>query len=174
MSETGPEIHEGESVRGEAKHARVPISIERSIAAAAMAGICLISFANVVVRYTTNVSFAFTEEFSIFLLVIMTFTGASLAFATNENIRIAFLPARLAPRGRLICDVVASLASALMFLLVFRYSADLAWDEYLFEETSPGLGYPTWIYTIWLPILSLAILGRIVGRLIAVLRGRAC
>lgn len=174
MSDAGPEIHEGESVRGEAKHARAPISIERNVAAAAMAGICLISFANVVVRYATNVSFAFTEEFSIFLLVIMTFTGASLAFATNENIRIAFLPARLSPRGRLICDVIASLASALMFILVFRYSADLAWDEYVFEETSPGLGYPTWIYTIWLPILSLAILGRIVGRLIAVLRGRAC
>jgi TRAP-type C4-dicarboxylate transport system permease small subunit len=40
-------------------------------------------------------------------------------------------------------------------------------------ETSPGLGYPTWIYTIWLPILGVAILLRILGRLIASLRGQA-
>ncbi|MEX2518518.1 MAG: TRAP transporter small permease [Paracoccaceae bacterium] len=172
MSETGPEIHEGDSVRGEAKHARVPISVERSLAAGAMAAICLISFTNVVVRYVTNFSFAFTEEFSVFLLVIMTFVGASLAFATNENIRISFLLERLPPRAALVCEVVAALASAVMFLLVFRYGAELSWDEYIFEETSPGLGYPNWIYTIWLPILSLVIVARILGRLYAMLRGR--
>lgn len=172
MSETGPESHEGETIRGEARHTIVPISIERSLAAGAMAAICLISFSNVIVRYATNVSFAFTEEFSVFLLVLLTFTGASLAFATNENIRITFLLDRLPPRPRKVCEALVLLASALMFALVLYYGAELTWDEYDFEETSPGLGYPNWIYTIWLPILAIAILGRIFGRLIALLRGR--
>ena len=39
----------------------------------------------------------------------------------------------------------------------------MAWDEYRYEVTSPGLGIPTWFYTMWLPLLSLAIFGRAVG-----------
>ncbi len=156
-----------------APHARVPISLERAAGAVAMALICLISFANVVVRYATDVSFAFTEEFSIFLLVFMTFVGASLAFATDENIRITFLVDKLSPRGRQFFEVVALLASLLMFALILWYGGKLTWDEYRFEETSPGLGYPTWIYTIWLPILAVVILLRILGRLAATLKGRA-
>ena len=39
--------------------------------------------------------------------------------------------------------------------------ADVTIDEYIYEETSPGLGYPTWIYTMWLPMLSLAVIFRV-------------
>jgi uncharacterized membrane protein YhaH (DUF805 family) len=52
---------------------------------------------------------------------------------------------------------------AITFTLLVVLGARMAWDEYRFEVTSPGLGIPTWIYTIWLPILSLAILGRVIG-----------
>lgn len=166
-------LEETGAPRGTAGHARVPVSIERALGAVAMGLIFVISFANVVVRYATDVSFAFTEEFSVFLLVFMTFVGASLAFATDENIRIAFFVNKLPPRGRLVCDVIAGLGSFLMFALIVWYSGELTWDEYRFGETSPGLGYPTWIYTIWLPILGAVILLRILGRLIATLRGRA-
>ncbi len=172
MSEPHTDNADAGSMRGVADHARVPVSIERSLGAIAMGLICLISFANVVVRYTTDVSFAFTEEFSVFLMVFMTFVGAALAFATNENIRITFLLGKLPPRGRLACEITVALASLLMFVLIAWYSSELTWDEYRFGETSPGLGYPTWIYTIWLPILSVVVLLRILGRLVATVRGR--
>lgn len=152
------------------EHVRVPLGIERSLGAAAMGLICLISFGNVIVRYATDVSFAFTEEFSVFLLVFMTFVGASLAFAADEHLRIVFFRDRFGRRGRLACDVLATLASFLMFSLVLWYGGLLSWDEYRFEETSPGLGYPTWIYTVWLPLLAVAILLRILGRMIALVR----
>lgn len=48
-----------EALRGRARHVRVPVSLERSVAALAMGAICLISFANVVVRYVTDFSFRF-------------------------------------------------------------------------------------------------------------------
>jgi TRAP-type C4-dicarboxylate transport system permease small subunit len=152
------------------EHVRVPIGIERSLGAAAMGLICLISFGNVIVRYATDVSFAFTEEFSVFLLVFMTFVGTSLAFATDEHLRIVFFRNRFGSRGRFVCDILAILASFGMFGLVLWYGGLLSWDEYRFEETSPGLGYPTWIYTVWLPLLSVAILLRILGRLVARVR----
>lgn len=155
-----------------APHVRVPIGIERALGALAMALICLISFGNVVVRYATNISFAFTEEFSVFLLVFMTFVGAALAFASGSHIRIGFLADRLPrPLSRL-CEAIAVLASLVMFVLVIYYGAELALDHYEFRETSPGLGYPTWIYSVWVPILGVVIILRLLGRYWASLRGR--
>jgi len=137
--------------------------IEEVIGAAAMALICLISFANVVVRYATNISFAFTEEISVFLLVVLTFVGAALAFARQDHIRISMVVRRLGPLGRRLCDGLALAAGTLMFVALAWFGATLTWDEYVYGETSPALGWPTWIYTIWLPVLSLLVLGRLWG-----------
>nr|WP_217645555.1 TRAP transporter small permease [Oceanisphaera psychrotolerans] len=61
---------------------------ERWLAALALLAVCVISLGNVVVRYTTDASFAFTEEFSVFLLVVLTFAGAALAARRHVHIRI--------------------------------------------------------------------------------------
>lgn len=147
-----------------ADHVVVPVKIEEALGAAAMAAICLISFGNVVARYFTNVSFAFTEEFSVFLLAFMTFVGASAAFATNEHIRITFLVDRVSPAWRFVCEMLALLATTAMFGLIVYYGARVTYDEWFWRETSPGLGNPVWLYTIWLPVLSLAIILRVLGR----------
>lgn len=153
-----------------AGHARVPVRIEEALAAGAMAAICLISFGNVVVRYATNVSFAFTEEFSVFLLVFMTFVGASAAFASNEHIRITFFLERMPAPLRAACEVATFLATTLMFALIVYYGARVSYEEWFWGETSPGLGNPVWLYTVWLPVLSVAIILRVLGRGIAKLR----
>lgn len=159
--------------RQDGHHARVPLGIERALGALAMGLIFAVSFANVVVRYVTDVSFAFTEEYSVFLLVFMTFVGTALGFAKDGHIRILFFLERLSPPLRRWCEILVLGACLVMFALIVYYGALITWDEYLFEETSPGLGYPNWIYTIWLPLLSIAVMLRILGLLLAHLRGRA-
>ncbi|MBN2752015.1 MAG: TRAP transporter small permease [Rhodospirillaceae bacterium] len=127
--------------------------------------ICLISLANVVVRYTTDVSFAFTEEYSVFLLVFMTLIGSAVAFAGDGHIRITFLRDLLPVRFQRTADAFALLMSALLFVMILYYGAIFAYEEWLYEETSPGLGLPNWIYTVWLPLLCGLILFRIYARL---------
>ena len=61
---------------GRATTSSCPSRSRRPLGAAAMALICLISIGNVLARYFTNISFAFTEEFSVVLLAFMTFVGA--------------------------------------------------------------------------------------------------
>ena len=146
------------------EHLIVPIRVEEALGAAAMAVICLISFANVVARYATNVSFAFTEEYSVFLLVFMTFVGASAAFATNEHIRITFFVDRLPHVLKQACGIISLLATTCMFALIVYYGARVTYAEWYWEETTPGLGNPSWIYTVWLPVLCIAILLRVLGR----------
>ena len=66
---------------------RLPLKFEEVAVAAGMAAIALITAINVVVRYLTNISFAFTEEYSVVLMVLVTILGTSLAMAGGRHIR---------------------------------------------------------------------------------------
>jgi TRAP-type C4-dicarboxylate transport system permease small subunit len=149
---------------------KVPVKIEEFCAAAAMALICCITFANVLVRYFTDASFAFTEEFSIFLMVVLTLFGASAAFACDQHIRMTFLTERLPRHIARRLEYAVTALSAVMFGIMAWYGTFLFWDDWQYETTSPGIGIPQWIYTIWMPLLSAVIMLRIIGRLIRLVR----
>jgi TRAP-type C4-dicarboxylate transport system permease small subunit len=94
----------------------------------------------------------------------MTFVGSSLAIATGGHMRLTFFVDRMGREGRFVCGLIAFAVTAAAFCLLVGYGAKLTHDEFSFGETSAGLGNPTWIYTIWLPVLSLAALLRLIGR----------
>lgn len=136
------------------------ISLESWLGIIALAAICIISLANVLVRYTTSASFAFTEEFSVFLMVVLAFSGAAVAAKTNEHIRVTLLEKYLGLMGRRITYVLQWLGSIIVLSLIVWYGSLLTYEEFMWESTSPGLGYPTWIYLIWLPLLAAAVIFR--------------
>lgn len=151
---------------------RVTIRIEEAIAAAAMALICLITFANVVVRYLTNASFAFTEEISVFLLVVLTLVGAAAAFARDRNIRVDFFVLKLPHAARFALELAGMALSALLFTMVAWFGWRFFLDDWKYGTTSPGLGIPQWTYSVWLTVLAVLIVARVVGRLVRVARVR--
>ncbi|HBM08661.1 TRAP transporter small permease [Pseudomonas sp. Choline-3u-10] len=145
--------------------------LERVLATLALVIISVISLANVVVRYFTDASFAFTEEISVFLLVILTFAGASVAMRSNRHIRIGFAE-RMFPRLRTPLILLQWLASVLVLGMVLWYGGQFALEEYQWESESPGLGLPNWWYVVWLPLLALMMLIRLTQMTIDRLRGR--
>ncbi|OGA33521.1 MAG: C4-dicarboxylate ABC transporter permease [Betaproteobacteria bacterium RIFCSPLOWO2_12_FULL_64_23] len=152
---------------------RIPVKIEEFLAAMSMALICLITFANVLVRYLTDESFAFTEEFSVFLMVVLTFVGASAAFAKNSHVRMSFVVERLPPRLARHVEIAVMVAAAVLLAILVWYGIRLLLDDWNFDTTSPGIGIPQWIYTLWLPLLSAVIALRIVGRIVRLARRKA-
>ena len=149
----------------------LPLKIEEIAVAAGMAAIALITAANVVVRYLTNISFAFTEEFSVVLMVIVTILGTSLAMAGGRHIKIEYFTSLLSKRGQQIAEVIAMLLVIVCFGIILVYGAYLTWDEYRFESLTPGLGDPQWLHTGWLPLLSIFVIGRAAGRALRMWRG---
>ena len=149
---------------------RIPVKVEEFFAALAMALICLITFANVLVRYFTDESFAFTEEFSVFLMVVLTFVGASAAFAKNSHIRMTFVVEKLPARAARNAELLVMAAAAMLFAFIVWYGVRLLLDDWKFETTSPGIGIPQWIYTLWLPVLCAVIVLRILGRIVRLVR----
>jgi TRAP-type C4-dicarboxylate transport system permease small subunit len=145
---------------------RIGTGVEEGIAAIAMALVCIITFANVLVRYLTNASFAFTEEFSVFLLVVMTLAGASAAFARNRHIRMEYFVGKLGPRAHRGVELLVTLCGLALFAVLAFYGFYLFLDDWQYGTTSPGIGVPQWIYTVWLPVFSALIALRILGRLV--------
>ena len=148
----------------------VPLSIEDWLTVIIMALLALITFANVLVRYFTDQSFAWTEEFSVFLMILLAMVAGSAAVARDRHIRIEYFAesGSMARRKRLAQFGAAMVA--ILFFLIAALSVRVVWDDYRFEETSPGIGVPQWWYSIWLPIVCTAIGLRAVGLFIR--RGR--
>jgi TRAP-type C4-dicarboxylate transport system permease small subunit len=155
---------------GEPKKLPRSLCIERALLALGMALLCIITMANVVVRYFTNISFAFTEEISVWLMVFITLVGASSAFFTDRHISVTVVVERFPPRARRIVSLIAPAATLLMFVLLAWYGGRMAYDDFRYEVTSPALGVPQWIYSVWLPALSLAIAARLVQLIVHRLR----
>ncbi|WP_426956066.1 TRAP transporter small permease [Muricoccus radiodurans] len=149
---------------------RIPVTLEGALAAVAMAALALITFANVLVRYFTSISFAFTEEYSVALMVVLAFLGTAAAFGADRHIRMTFFTERLPRHAAQRIEIGLLLVSLVLFGLIGWLGALYTWDEYRFESLSPGLGVPQWLYTVWMPVLSVVIVLRIVGRMIRVAR----
>ncbi|HRJ25559.1 MAG TPA: TRAP transporter small permease [Thauera sp.] len=140
----------------------VPYTIEQVLSGVVMGMIVLITFGNVLARYFTSKSFAATEEFSIALLIVLSFLGSSAAFAFDRHIRVSFFAEKLPRRARAVLDWLSFAVTASLFAFIAFYAGKLTWDQYRFEETSPALGVPQWWYTVWMPVLALALVLRLV------------
>ena len=150
---------------------RIPLSFERILLALAMAAMALITAANVLARYLTNVSLAITEEYSVVLMVVIALIGAALAIATGRHIRVGYFTDLMGKAGRRRAEMLALILAVICFGLLAIFGAKLAYDEYRFEVLSNGLGNPQWLYTGWLPLISLLVIARAAGRLIRLARG---
>ncbi|MCZ2413431.1 MAG: TRAP transporter small permease [Burkholderiales bacterium] len=137
-----------------------------------MALLAAITLANVIARYFTDESFAWTEEISIALMVIVTMVAASAAVRRDRHIRIEVLFDSGSPRRRRRLAIASALATTVAFLLVFGLGLRLLQDDYVYEVTSPGIGVPQWWYTLWLPLLALLIAARGVQQLVRLLNTR--
>ena len=149
---------------------RPPRLTEDWVGAAAMAVLAAITFANVIARYFTDQSFAWTEEISVSLMVVLTMVATGAAVVRNRHIRIEVFYLGGSARRRRRLALLSSAATVLTFLCLAGLGTRLAYDDFRYEVTSPGIGVEQWWYTIWLPILSLAIAARAMQRLIVEMR----
>ena len=147
------------------------LRIEDWLTVIVMAALALITFANVLVRYFTNSSFAWTEEISVFLMIVLALVAGSAAVARDVHIRIEYFAEGGSPRRRRLLARFGALMTALLFGAIAVLSVRVVYDDFRFEETSPGIGVPQWWYSVWLPVFSALIAWRAIQLFIR--RGRA-
>jgi TRAP-type transport system small permease protein len=131
--------------------------IEEWLGVACMVVLTVITLGNVLTRYLTDESFAWTEEISVFLIVVMTLAGAASVAGRDGHIRIEYFYDGGSVARRRALRALTALATTLVFaVLAVLFSIALA-DEVRYAETSMGLGVPRWWFTAAIPPLCAAI-----------------
>lgn len=113
-----------------------------------------ITMANVLIRYFSTESFAWTEEISIFFLILMTMVGTSSGFIRYQHIRIELVINKCVSKTRHILDWCSSTVCLSFFIIFTILAARMCLDEIEYEDISPAIGVPMWWYSIFIPILS--------------------
>ena len=133
------------------------VKVEEALGVACMAVLVLITLGNVLTRYLTDQSFAWTEEISIFLIVVMTLAGAASIAARDGHIRIEFFYEGGDAKRRRTLRLLSAVATTTLFVVLTVLFGIAVADEIKWSETSMGLGVPLWWFTVAVPPLCFAI-----------------
>ncbi|WP_078392872.1 TRAP transporter small permease [Shouchella patagoniensis] len=129
--------------------------IEYALVIISMAGMAIITFANVLSRYFFDSSFAFAEELTIHLFVLATFIGASIAIKRNAHFSFRFLYEKMTAKWRRITLLVTSGLMVVFLLLTLHFGLELALNQLERGRVTPALNIPQWLFTLSIPIGSL-------------------
>ena len=123
-----------------------------------------IAFLNVIVRYCTSFSFAWSEELTTNLFVWIVLLGTSCAFRNQSNLSVGLFYAKM-PKA------LRYMAYCLMIVLTCTFFGFLCYlgilevcDEIELERVSDSLELPYWIYSGPVPLFSLLIILRLFQR----------
>lgn len=130
------------------------LALEDTLLVLFISVLACITMANVLTRYLTTQSFAWTEEISMFFMILVTMVGTSSAFIRYQHIRIELVINNCSNRTRHLLDWLTSLICLSFFVIFTILAAKLCLEEMEYDEISPAIGIPMWWYSMWIPILS--------------------
>jgi TRAP-type C4-dicarboxylate transport system permease small subunit len=107
-------------------------------------------------RYVLNASLFWSEEVARYLLVWLTFLGATTAYYRGSHPGIDALTRRLPPFLQRIAACAAHGAAAGIAMVMIIYGIRFAWFVRL--QISPALSIPKWIIFAVIPIAGLLLL----------------
>lgn len=146
---------------------------EKIICAFIFLGMTLLGFANVVVRYATNLSLAATEELLTNGFLLLTVFGAALAARRGEHLAVTLVHDMM---PRVLWKPVLVLSAALSVGLL-GMSAWFSWQSlanlYANGMNSYALGIPAWYYQAAVPFGFALIILRYLQHVIEMLNGPA-
>ena len=124
---------------------------EKIVCAILFLGMTALGFANVVVRYGTNFSFAASEELLINGMLLLTVFGAALAARRGEHLAVTLVHESL-PRLLWMPVFLISVALSVWLLwLTVQFSWDAVMNLRGNRMRSYALGIPAWYYQAALP-----------------------
>jgi len=142
----------------------------RLFVVAALAGMVVLVFGNVVLRYVFNTGITVSEEVARWLFVWMTFVGAVLALRHHAHLGMESVVARLPVPARRACFFVSNLLMLGVLWLFLRGS----WQQTLLnlDNKAPATGWSSgWYYGVGI-FFSIAAGLLIVRNLYEVVTGR--
>lgn len=126
--------------------------LEAHVCAALLLAMTLIGFANVVVRYLTDWSFAASEELLLAGFLLMTIFGASMAAQKGQHLAVTFFAEIMGMRANRVLKVFGGAVSLVLLMLTAWFSLDLVRQQLASGVTTPALRLPAWYYSLAMPV----------------------
>ncbi len=128
---------------------RINRTIEWSLAGIGLAMVVVVA-AQVFCRYVLNHSLFWSEELARYLLVWLTFLGATVAYHRRVHPSIDMLQARVGPGAARAMTIAGYLAALFFFGVLTVYGLQFAY--FVRAQISPALQIPKWTVMLVLPI----------------------
>ena len=110
--------------------------ILETILVALLAGMAIMVFVNVVMRYTMNSGINVSEELARYFFVWITFIGAVVTFRENSHMGIETLVMFLSRRWRIFCMILSN-------IIILLCSAIFFWERGSSPPSMPACMHPS-------------------------------
>lgn len=154
-------------------HKQIWDHLEEVLGSIILAGMALLTFANVITRYVITYPLAFTEEITISMFVWIVLLGTSIAFRKNAHLAMSFFYDLMPLPVKKLFFVLSTLMSLCFFSLLTWLGMTQVMDEWALGVTSPALAIPNCVYTVGVPALSILIIVRILQAARTTMRDKA-
>lgn len=135
--------------------------LEEGIVAALLLFMTGLAFANVVVRYLTTSSLAFSEELLVNLFVWLSLFGAAIGVRRKAHATVDLIVQSLPPALRLVARIFAYACSALAAAIVVWQGAAMARFQHDMGAETYSMALPSWWFALGVPLGAAAILVRL-------------
>ena len=114
--------------------------------------VTLITFANVVVRKLTDGQFAWSEELSINLFVLLIMMGCGLCAREGSLISLSLIYDFVSQKVKKIMVVIITVVNSSFWLLLLFTGIKKVVTQMANGKRTPSLMLPEWVFTVFLPI----------------------
>jgi C4-dicarboxylate transporter DctQ subunit len=150
---------------------RLLARLENLVAGAALAAAVTLSIVGVVLRYVFDYVLYWSEEASLFLVILSTFVGASIALRHKEHVGVDILAQVTRGRARRAVHAIA----ALIVLVYAGLFSVLGWMMVSSPESAafrtPAIDLPLWVPQLAVPLGITLLLVRSLQVLYRTIRG---
>ena len=146
---------------------------EKIVLSVILVFVTVITFANVVVRKLSDSQFAWTEELVINLFVLMIMMGCALCAREGSLISLSLVFDRLKVRGKKVFVAIITVANTVLWVLLLKTGIDKVLSQMHSGKLTSSLGWPEWMFTIFLPIGAVFLILHTIEFLIDVMTNNA-
>ena len=117
--------------------------------------IVLVTFVNVVSRYTFQASLAFSEEITINLLVVMTMMGAVVGIRLGAHLGFTYLVENAKAKTRRSLIIIGTVFIVIFLAVLLFWGSEMMIHQAIRGRATPSLGIPQWLFTLSIPLAGL-------------------
>jgi|SRR5690625_494088 len=118
---------------------------EKVICGSGLIFVTFLIFINVVLRYFFNASLSWSDEMVRYIMILISFLGASLCVREGAHISVDFFINKIKGNNRKIMEIFINAVGLLFTVIITILAAQLIYQNIIHPQNSPALQVPMYI-----------------------------